>query len=680
MTHRPTVEALEDRVVLSPGQFIPGQFIAKMYTEALGRTPNPPTDPGWNSWVTYFNNAMGTCASLTNGVYSQLDGMARSVYGDAHGGGLEYNSLNYRNGEKVLTLYRGILNREPDPNGFGAWLTNLNNGMTIQAAVDAFFNPTYTPEIQPLVNRICTPSSTDMPGQWPHNFGPSYGFGYAQPIDLTTRPIPLDPVFIMQQYGPQYHTFTGYGPQGLDKYDPTNRDQAYCTQSTYNCYNELQALLTDRGNTFAQTGVTSVVLLPPELVVRLNGTLSIPSGVGMWTFGTGTSTGTSHNYYAEFARFVRDADPTGVGSFRGPLVYVSDNANLYWVWIDGERGHWAFYGANNYQEPTSGLIDTWGYSRDALNLETARGTAGSTIDNIVSSNTTGAASMTAGLPEDMNVSCGNKYITSNLVTDYTSGQVLPPMSNETVPQADGINTWCEGTFIQNDAQSSVGNEIVDASDFALIMYRVQGDVNIFPYGRPQASHIHGNYILNAGNSANAGIGVDPLFNQGLPQPQWDFSGSMVDHNSIWTANGYPNYFGATVPDIHIALAIGTLAYFNQSMVTSLPGFGTYFAYNNIPSGTVLNATYFIGLSGMKLGPSGQVGATIVSNVDPGGGFRLVNNTTCQPASASVNSAGYFDLGTGTPPHTYMNGLWASYSAPGTQMLDDKPIVDCAIGP
>src|SRR5215472_5512779 len=46
---RLTLEGLEARELLTGA--VPYQFLAKMYTEALGRAPD---QPGWQAWVNYF--------------------------------------------------------------------------------------------------------------------------------------------------------------------------------------------------------------------------------------------------------------------------------------------------------------------------------------------------------------------------------------------------------------------------------------------------------------------------------------------------------------------------------------------------------------------------------------------------------------------------------------------------
>jgi hypothetical protein len=116
---------------------VPGQFIAKMYSEVLGRAPDP---GGWQSATGYYQQH-GCNQNL-------LKLWGSSVFTSA-----EYTSLGYDNAAHVLLMYRGILNREPDPNGYSHWLSTLQNGtMTVSSLANAFFD---SAEFNQLVADIC---------------------------------------------------------------------------------------------------------------------------------------------------------------------------------------------------------------------------------------------------------------------------------------------------------------------------------------------------------------------------------------------------------------------------------------------------------------------------------------------------------------------------------------------
>lgn len=93
---------------------VPSQFIAKLYSEALGRAPDA---TGWRTHHGFFaakGCSAGTLRSAAFGLF----------------GAPEYAALRYAPEEIVLTSYRAILSREPDPTGFAHWLGRLQAGAT----------------------------------------------------------------------------------------------------------------------------------------------------------------------------------------------------------------------------------------------------------------------------------------------------------------------------------------------------------------------------------------------------------------------------------------------------------------------------------------------------------------------------------------------------------------------
>jgi uncharacterized protein DUF4214 len=119
---------------------VPAQFVARMYTEALGRAPDP---AGWTSALAYFN-ANGCSQSLL----AQWGG---SVLASA-----EFSSLGYDDAALTLVLYRAILNREPDTAGYQASLQALSGGESVQTVAAGLFASS---EFTRLVPYICSGSS-----------------------------------------------------------------------------------------------------------------------------------------------------------------------------------------------------------------------------------------------------------------------------------------------------------------------------------------------------------------------------------------------------------------------------------------------------------------------------------------------------------------------------------------
>ncbi len=128
---------------------VKGQYIAKFYTEALGRIPD---QPGWISAVNLF--ASQGCSATT------LRSFGIGIYTST-----EFNNLGYDNAAKLLTLYRGALNREPLQTEYNNNLTLLNTGTSWSALVNTFFN---SAEFNGMASTMCNTAN--------------YGFGSNYPI------------------------------------------------------------------------------------------------------------------------------------------------------------------------------------------------------------------------------------------------------------------------------------------------------------------------------------------------------------------------------------------------------------------------------------------------------------------------------------------------------------------
>lgn len=128
---------------------VPGQFIAKLYAEALGRMPDP---AGWNGHVQYFSTLGCGHATLAQTV--------RAFYN-----GPEFLGLGYDNASKVLALYRGALNRDADQAGLNHHTNLLNTGaITWPGLVEAFIG---TAEFVGLIGAVCGPSTSYYYGTAP---------------------------------------------------------------------------------------------------------------------------------------------------------------------------------------------------------------------------------------------------------------------------------------------------------------------------------------------------------------------------------------------------------------------------------------------------------------------------------------------------------------------------------
>lgn len=117
--------------------YVPGQFIAKQYSEALGRLPD---QSGWSSQANWISGHGCNAGALKD--------VGSSLYTSG-----EFTGLGYSNTEKVLALYRGALNREPDQAGLNNYVNLLNTGTPWTDVVNTLFTSS---EFTNLVPTICS--------------------------------------------------------------------------------------------------------------------------------------------------------------------------------------------------------------------------------------------------------------------------------------------------------------------------------------------------------------------------------------------------------------------------------------------------------------------------------------------------------------------------------------------
>ena len=456
------VLALAPAAARADAGYVPGQFVAKQYTEALGRVPD---QAGWKGLASYFTSDGCNATTLAN--------VGKSIYTSS-----EFAGLKYDNAAKVLTLYRGALNHEPDQAGFDNWIGQLKDGMAWSTVVGKFFG---SDEFTRLVPTICSGVSDGA--------GASYHFG-------TTPALAL---------GASGSGFTG-------------------TQA------ELQKKLnaTPKGGT---------VHLAKRALVRLTSRLTIPAGVTLDTAGA-----PDPRHYANMGRLVRGS------AFNDRQVVLEGGARLTNVWVDGARGN-------------PGNSDP---SRDSIVLQGGDGTA------VTHSRVTDSAGPQAvyALGAFDGYGCAKATISGNVITAYSSAHFTPNQ------WSDGIATGCEHTSITE-------NEVVDASDVPIVVYRSQpvvGDKQV-----AQQSTVRGNTVLNAGNSAFGGMGFDPLSSD--PLQKVSFEGAKLTGNRMWTS-----------PTTHyeVGLVDGTRAWFGAKANT---GTGAAMTGNTTGTQTARVATG-IGVSGM----------------------------------------------------------------------------------
>ena len=94
-------------------------FVTRFYEQCLERQPDP---GGLSEWVGRLLNGSKTGADVAEGfVFSE-----------------EFKAKNHSDEAFVAILYKAFFNREPDSNGYSAWLGRMAGGMSRKTVLDGF--------------------------------------------------------------------------------------------------------------------------------------------------------------------------------------------------------------------------------------------------------------------------------------------------------------------------------------------------------------------------------------------------------------------------------------------------------------------------------------------------------------------------------------------------------------
>jgi hypothetical protein len=135
----------------------PTQFVAKLYTEALGRVPD---QAGWADAMSFFDR--NGCSQAT------LKTKGEQIFGSP-----EYAGLGYANASKALTAYRAVLSSEPDQAGYDNAVRALNGGYPFAQFVTDLFD---SAAFRAMAATIC---SADQGYGWGANDAPTAPLGGA---------------------------------------------------------------------------------------------------------------------------------------------------------------------------------------------------------------------------------------------------------------------------------------------------------------------------------------------------------------------------------------------------------------------------------------------------------------------------------------------------------------------
>lgn len=472
---------------------VPSQFIAKQYTELLGRVPDP---SGFQNAATNFASTGCSLNSLYN--------YGLSLF--TPGG--EFTKISYYGPqEQVLLAYRAIVNTEPD-NNYSYFVNAVSSGsLTIQQVAQELYGSS---AFSNLVPYIC------------NNY--SYGFGSANGSNFVpSMPPRLTRGQFMDQDALQQQLL------GSSRGQTLALPLATVVVLTH-------PLLIPSGTTLTTSGAPTVAehALMARLVrgAAFNDELvkvcpDVDYVVG-YTAGTGVPSSAANpndgNAHCNYGNTIRNGG--------GKLTYM---------WVDGERGG---TGSLNGSSPVA-----ISYRPLASNIHIYGGLSTQVSNNFIAGNDGSQGIVSWGSYEIRAFPCGgsnnSSLITGNLVTGYASRHSY---AGDSGTAADGITNGCEGSTIQN-------NSIVDASDAGIVVSRAcpatqhsQVTYNVvFSAGNSYTTAIGASaFFPDPSSSTSTCLAGDFAGADGRVYPS--FAGTNIQYNQYWSGNNTHFLIGISVGD------------------------------------------------------------------------------------------------------------------------------------
>lgn len=443
----------------------PNQWVARQYTELLGRPPSPAE---WRIWTDYYGAQTACTAAALNVLPMYLTGLTTPpVPGLPAGTATEFTS------------------RYPDT-------SQLDRALRAAAVIRAAYghdanDNDWNSRIKPYVLGTSTWSATVNglygfimafvgPGTFCRLDSAAYPFSFSRALDLRANVTALTP------------------SQPL----PASRTQAQL---------EADLAAASLGSTVAQRTVT----LREGEVVRVGGSangnrpLVVPAGVTLTSAGLPTYTedpnGTPSSLaYGRMGRIVpaTTAGSPGFSPVDGVvceasrcnnigLVTLAPGADLVGVWVDGMGLSDANYKVALVRT-TGSAADTSSTPYDDRTSVVANRLSEPTRDGVglrLEGASTGAA-------------CIGQQALGNLVTGYSSRHQFDQRGQ--AQWVDGITVACEDATV-------AGNGVVDVTDVGIL---VQGSVDRAALVTRQRSDVRANTVLSAGLDAHVALGADAI--------------------------------------------------------------------------------------------------------------------------------------------------------------------------
>lgn len=384
----------------APAGATTAQFLSRLYTEGLGRAPDPGT---WKA-NPLFLATPSNCTSL------DFASLAINVYTSS-----EYNNLAYTNKEKILTLYRGILNREPESaSAIQYYASLLDSGSPITSLINEFVSSSEFANLRN--NKICAPI-----------------------------PIGQDTLYT-------------WGQQPAIPLDAGASSMSAAT---------LQGLINTANN-----GANKVVSLPQGTVVYADQTIFIPAGVTLTTAGN-----IVRGQYAKMARIVRSANFSDSTIVMYGSTGTQPGAVLDRIWVAGQRNQIVNGTTINYTKVGYSVLISSGNNASVINSRFDTPVGGTNI-GIDGSEPTGVACNHVSVSGNILTAYSNTHYGGQNYYPFSDGITSKcadtTIANNTVMDASDvaiIQFYTAG--LQNvQASKATGNLIISTgvSTFAAMMY------------------------------------------------------------------------------------------------------------------------------------------------------------------------------------------------------------------
>ncbi len=308
----------------------------------------------------------------------------------------------------------------------------------------------------------------------------------------------------------------------LESSDYAKRSQIYCSAKNFALTGRPVAIAGSMTSEQLQAKIDaapagSTILLPKSQTVWVKKRIILRRGITLTTKDSQGMAG--RTAYANMARFVRysTTDKT-----TGSLIVAMPGSKLQNVWLDGQLWNMK----KSADAPGQNVFVTRSNAPTAVSYirsESASGAQNILVHNGKSRN---FSISDRGKRDDLQCT-GKISIDHNLVINSANTHIRTRW-------ADGIGTRCENSIISD-------NEIIDASDVAIIVFHGWGL-------QSQTAQVLRNKIFQAGNDTFGGIVADPLSVRAMGRnypdclakrsnpdiSHCDFRGMLFKDNILWT--------------------------------------------------------------------------------------------------------------------------------------------------